>query len=177
LGLVVAAACGNGEVEKLRIKPKNAPSDAARTLPATPDLDVTVGPGARITARPPNGVPLEQCPPLAVSLTEAGAWVGTARHRTFAAACNGAPDVPAVGLELCAHARSERCSAIEIAIGDGIPYDKVVAVMDAAVAAGFKDVGLVKPSELSVSFPDQAEAGEVLEPGCGKTLAACGRQR
>jgi biopolymer transport protein ExbD len=39
--------------------------------------------------------------------------------------------------------------SIEVAAEDAIPYESIIAVMDTAVDAGFKDVGLADPASLS----------------------------
>lgn len=174
LVVIALTSCTRAEEDKLGLKPKNPPADAAPAPKAAP------GPGA-----PGGGAAANQpCPALAVSVSKAGAWIGDGQNRRFAAACGGEQDIAAVAAELCARgaargtagpAANATCSAIEVAADSGVAYQQLISIMDAAVAAGLPDVGLTEPGKLSVTFPAAATAADKLAASCGKPSPPCQR--
>ncbi len=140
---------------------KDAPSRQT-TEPATPVALET--PAA---TRPAPDAPVV----VSVQVTPAGIQVGTTAGtdvQRIAPCEDGQHDSFALGDAL--KTLRERPALrgrqdIEIGAARGVSYESVVYVMDAAIGAGFADVGLVPPADLSVTFASDG-GGEPVASRC-----------
>lgn len=142
---------GGAQDPQAAIRPKNAPADAA-----------------------PAPTQASGCPPLVVLVKPDGIWLRDASTQSVVASCGGEIDSAALGARLCALAKSAPpgCAAVEVAAESGVKYQQLIAVMDAAMAVGLRDVGLTEPAALSLPLRDSRPSDRVA-PACGDPVPSC----
>ena len=156
LGLV---SCDRADQKAPVLEPKNP--ERARTDAAPEPREAEATPGA--------------CPAVVVAVRKSGVWIRDPSLQGVIAPCGGEIDRSAVQLRLCSMASSlpPSCTAIEVAAETGIPYRHLIEVMDAAIAAGFPDVGISDPAGLSLQFREPADPGDAVSARCGAPPPAC----
>ncbi len=84
--------------------------------------------------------------------------------------CGSATDVAAIAAALAsmAHDRLSGRTDVMIAARDGIPYQVLVTVMEAAIRSGFVDVDLDASASLPIVFPTRPTAAEIAEGRCSE---------
>lgn len=115
------------------------------------------------------------CPPLAVAVKQDGVWIRDQNGQSVIAPCKGEIDRAALGLRLCslASAAPPGCTAVEVAADEGVKYQQLITVMDAAISVGLKDVGLVELGALSLPLRDPPDPTDKVPPGCAKEMPLC----
>jgi biopolymer transport protein ExbD len=144
---------GGGAAEQpVAIRPKNAPAAATA-----------------------DAAPASGCPPLVVLVKPDGIWLRDASTQSVVAPCGSEIDSAALGGRLCAMAKAAPpgCTAVEVAAEPGVEYQQLIAVMDAAMAVGLRDVGLTDPGGLSLPLRDPAGPGDRVAPACGDPVPGC----
>lgn len=104
------------------------------------------------------------CNTLVVFVDVAGTWIGAPSDvRCFGA---GAPDSTWIRAELARLARPLDAAGcrpvIEIGASAGVTYDRMIAAADGVRAAGYRDVDLVAPASLSMTFDGAPRRPECL---------------
>jgi biopolymer transport protein ExbD len=147
---------GAAAEQPVALRPKNAP-----TAPAAADAA-------------PAPTQASGCPPLVVLVKPDGIWLRDASTQSVVALCGGEIDSAALGARLCAMARAAPpgCAAVEVAAESGVKYQQLIAVMDAAMAVGLRDVGLVDPGGLSLPLRDPRPSDRAA-PACGDPVPGC----
>jgi biopolymer transport protein ExbD len=88
-----------------------------------------------------------------ILIQENAIWVGLSRINEFRQVKKEGEEYDWAALRevLVEHKENhfQDSESIEVAAEDAIAYESIIAVMDTAVAAGFKDVGLADPASLS----------------------------
>ncbi len=163
LGLV---ACDRADQKAPVIEPKNP--ERART-------DAAPTPQAREATPRAAEAKSATCPAVVVAIKKSGVWIRDPNMQGVIAPCAGELDRAAVQLRLCSTASGlpPSCTAIEVAAEPGVPYRQIIDVMDAAIAAGFPDVGLTDPAGLSLQFRDPPDPGDAVPARCGAPAPVC----
>jgi biopolymer transport protein ExbD len=127
---------------------------ACRTSEPPPRTDPVPAP----RASPPVDAPAttSACNTLVLFVDVAGTWIGAPSDvRCFNA---GAPDPTWIRSELARLARSLDAAGcrpvIELGASPGVTYDHIIAAADGVTAAGYRDVDLVAPGSLAMTFGD-----------------------
>lgn len=117
-------------------------------------------------AGPPPDAPAttSACNTLVLFIDVAGTWIGAPSDvRCFKA---GAPDPTWIRSELARLARpldAEGCRpVIELGASPGVMYDHIIAAAEGVRAAGHRDVVLVAPASLAMTFGDAPQRAECL---------------